>query len=301
MSVQNGGELRVAGLQRAAEWRGKGRWLDFWERLTKRPMNLVVVATVLGLLFLAAFGGFLAPYDPLGVDMPAKLHAPSLQHLMGTDDLGRDILSRIMAGAQISVQAMLVIISVAVFVGITLGSVAGFYGGKVDEAIMRFTDMFLAFPALILAMAIAAALGPNLQNAMVAVAMVWWPWYARLVRGQVLSIKEEQYIEAAKAIGASKPRIMFRHILPNYLGPVTVQASMDMGAALVTTASLSFIGLGAQPPTPEWGSMIGISRRYFLNAWWYSTFPGIAIFATVLVFNNLGEVIQDLRTKRIIK
>lgn len=301
MSVQNGRELRAVGLQKAVEWKGKSRGRDFWERLTKRPTNLVVVAAVFGLLFLAVFGSLFVPYNPLGVDMPAKLHAPSLQHLMGTDDLGRDILSRIMAGARISVQAMLVIISVAVAIGITLGSVAGFYGGKVDEALMRFTDMFLAFPALILAMAIAAALGPNLQNAMVAVAMVWWPWYARLVRGQVLSIKEEQYVEAAKSIGASKLRIMFRHILPNYLAPVTVQASMDMGAALVTTASLSFIGLGAQPPMAEWGSMIGISRRYFLNSWWYSTFPGIAIFATVLVFNNLGEVVQDLRTKRIIK
>lgn len=301
MGVQNGGELQAISPLATAQWKGKSRGRDFYERLTKRPTNIVVIIGVLILLFLAAFGEYLAPYDPLGVEMTKKLSAPSMEHLMGTDDLGRDIFSRILAGARISVQAMVVIISVAVATGIALGSVAGFYGGRIDEAIMRVTDMFLAFPALILAMAIAAALGPNLQNAMVAVAMVWWPWYARLVRGLVLSIKEEQYVEAARAVGASKLRIMFRHILPNYLGPISVQASMDMGAALVTTASLSFIGLGAQPPTAEWGSMIGISRRYLLNAWWYSTFPGLAIFTTVLAFNSLGEVIEDLRTKRIVK
>jgi peptide/nickel transport system permease protein len=176
--------------------------------------------------------------------------------------------------------------------------ISGFFGGKVDEALMRITEVFLAFPPLILALAIVAALGPGLVNAMLAISLVWWPWYARMVRGLVLSAKEQQYVLAARSIGVRNAGIMFRHILPNCLMPILVQASMDMGSALVTTAGLSFIGLGAQAPTPEWGAMVGVGRRYLLSAWWLSTFPGLAIFVAILGLNFLSDALQDLLWRR---
>ena len=225
------------------------------------------------MIVLTFFGRQLAPYDPLEINIAEKLSPPSSLHWMGTDDMGRDVLSRIMTGTRLSAQTVLVIIFSCLLIGILVGTPSGYYGGKIDEALMRITDVFLAFPPLILALAIVAALGPSLTNAMLAISLVWWPWYARMVRGQVLSVKEEQYIEAARSTGASDIRIMFKHILPNCLLPVLVQASMDMGSALVMTAGLSFMGLGAQAPTPEWGAMIGIGRRYLLTAWWLPTFP----------------------------
>jgi peptide/nickel transport system permease protein len=245
-------------------------------------------------VFLAVvlLGTELAPVDPLKPEMRARLQGPSAAHLMGTDPLGRDVFSRVLVGARLSVQSVVVIIATAVGLGTIVGAIAGYVGGWVDDVIMRITDLFLAFPALVLALAIAGALGPSLTNAMLAVSVVWWPWYARLVRGQVLAIKEEPYVEAARAAGAHDARILGRHILPNFLSPVIVQATLDMGAALVTTASLSFIGMGAQPPSPEWGAMLSDGRAFFLNAWWLSAFPGVAIFVTVLLFNAIGRRLQ---------
>ena len=260
----------------------------------QKPLLIFSLIIVLGVIILAFFGEKLAPYDPLAVNIPAKLKPPSLAHLMGTDDMGRDLLSRIMAGARLSAETVAVIMSSCVLIGILIGTPSGYFGGALDEALMRITEIFLAFPPLILALAIVAALGPSLVNAMLAISAVWWPWYARMVRGQVLSVKKEQYVEAARSIGASDLRIMFRHILPNCLLPVLVQASMDMGSALVTTAGLSFIGLGAQAPTPEWGALIGVGRRYLLSAWWLSTFPGLAIFITILGLNTLSDTLQDI-------
>jgi len=266
--------------------------------LKRKPVLVFSLVVVLGLIILTFLGEQLAPYDPLAIDLPAKLQAPDLAHLMGTDDMGRDVLSRIMAGTRLSTETIVVIMTSSLLVGIAIGTLAGYLGGRIDDALMRLTEIFLAFPALILALAIVAALGPSLLNAMLAISAVWWPWYARMVRGQVLSVKENQYVEAARAVGATHVRIVTRHILPNCLMPIIIQASMDMGSALVTTAGLSFIGLGAQAPTPEWGAMVGVGRRYLLSAWWMSTYPGLAIFVTILGLNLVGDSLQDILWSR---
>jgi len=267
--------------------------------LERRPILIFSLIVILGLVIFTFFGELLAPYDPLGVDLRSKLEPPDLAHPMGTDDMGRDVLSRVMAGTRLSTITIVVIMTSCLVVGILVGTLAGYIGGRVDEALMRITEIFLAFPPLILALAIVAALGPSLVNAMLAISVVWWPWYARMVRGQVLAVKQNQYVEAAQAIGVSDARIMLRHVLPNCLMPVIIQASMDMGSALVTTAGLSFIGLGAQAPTPEWGAMVGTGRRYLLTAWWVSTFPGLAIFVTILGLNLLGDALQDILWSRV--
>jgi peptide/nickel transport system permease protein len=208
---------------------------------------------------------------------------------MGTDNLGRDLLSRVIAGAGLALQSSLVIICSAIVIGTILGLVSGFYGGVVDEILMRITDVFIAFPGLVLALAISAALGPSLIHAMIAISAVWWPGYARLIRGQVLTLKQREFVYATRALGASDFRIMFNHILPNILVPLVIQITLDLGPAMVTSSSLSFIGMGAQPPAPEWGSMVNQGRKYLLDYWWISTFPGAAIFFTVMIFNELGE------------
>ena len=262
--------------------------------LRRRLGILFSLIVVLGMVILAIFCEHLAPYDPLEVNLAVKLQPPGLMHPMGTDDMGRDILSRIIAGARLSVMTITVVISTSLLIGILIGSMAGYFGGYIDETLMLVTDIFLAFPGLILALAIVAALGPNLVNAMLAISLVWWPWYARMVRGQVLSVKQNLYVDAARVCGFSHVRILYGHILPNCLMPVIIQASLDMGAVLVTTAGLSFIGLGAQAPTPEWGAIIGIGRRYMLTAWWFSVFPGVAIFDSIQSLNLLGEFLQDI-------
>jgi peptide/nickel transport system permease protein len=264
----------------------------------RNPLLFFPTIIVLGLLVLTFFGERLAPYDPFAINIPEKLHPPGLSHLMGTDEMGRDVLSRVMAGTRYSTETVLVIMSSCLFIGILIGTISGYFGGRVDEALMRITEIFLAFPPLILALAIVAALGPGLLNAMLAISLVWWPWYARMVRGLVLSVKDQQYVVAARSIGVKDMRIMFRHILPNCILPVLVQASMDMGSALVTTAGLSFIGLGAQAPMPEWGALVGVGRRYLLSAWWLSTFPGLAIFFAILGLNFLSDALQDILWSR---
>jgi len=248
---------------------------------------------VLALLLVAVFGGVLAPSDPLRIVPREKLLPPSPAHPFGTDDLGRDLLSRVMAGARISLIVGVLVLGIAMTVGVGLGLIAGYWGGWTDEAIMRTTDVFLSFPRLVLAIAIAATLGPGLYNAMVAVALSWWPWYTRLVRGQLLSLREQEFVLAVVSLGAERHRILLRHLLPNVATTVVIQASIDFGYAVLATAGLSFIGLGAQPPAPEWGSMIAQSRSYMIDAWWYPTFPGIAIFLAVLGFNLLGDAVRD--------
>lgn len=223
-----------------------------------------------------------------------KLLSPSFEHPFGTDELGRDVFKRVLLGTRISLNTALIAVGIALLIGVPLGAIAGYFGGFLDEFIMRITDVFLGFPPLLLAIAIAAFLGPNLQNAMLAIAIAWWPWYTRIVRGQAVSIKERQFVKAANAIGTPSMKIVFRHVLPNCVAPLIVQASMDIGGVILTIASLSFLGLGAQSPTPEWGLMVSTSRNYFLNAWWYSIFPGLAIFFTVLVFNLLGDGLREI-------
>jgi peptide/nickel transport system permease protein len=219
---------------------------------------------------------------------------PSIKHLFGTDELGRDIFSRVLYGTRISLPAAVLVVVLALIIGIPLGVIAGTYGGYVDELLMRITDMFLSFPPLLLAIAIAAILGPSLQNAILATMISWWPWYTRLTRGQAISIKEREFVMAARAIGASNFTIMWKHILPNCIAPVIVQASMDLGGVILTLSALSFLGLGAQPPTPEWGLMVNTSRNYILNAWWYGVFPSLSIFFTALSFNLLGDGLREI-------
>jgi len=267
--------------------------------LSRHPLALVGLVMIVILLAAAVFAPVIAGYDPYHIVPEERLAPPSSRHLFGTDDMGRDIFSRVVYGARLSLTAALVVLAIASSVGVLIGSIAGYWGGRVDEVLMRLTDMFLAFPAMILAMCIASALGPSLINAMIAISVVWWPWYARLIRGQILSLKNKEFVEAARALGASNTRILWKYILPNCTAPLIVQGTLDIGYAILTTASLSFIGVGAVPPTPEWGSMISIGRSYILVQWWYPTFPGLAIFFAVAGFNLLGDGLRDIFDPRL--
>jgi peptide/nickel transport system permease protein len=256
-------------------------------------LNLVAVMIVGLVVCVAVFGAWLAPYPPDRIDLAHRLLPPSLRHLFGTDDYGRDVFSRVLAGAWISLYVAGVILLVSVAVGTILGTIAGLVGGLVDEVIMRITDLFLAFPALILAAAIAATLGPSLTNTMLALSTVFWPWYARLVRGQVLSLREREFVLAARVAGAGTGTIVAKHLVRNVFPLVVVQASLDVGYAILFTSSLSFLGLGAQPPTPEWGAMMTDGRSFLQDYWWYPTAPGLALALTVVGFNLLGDGLRD--------
>ncbi|MBI5166648.1 MAG: ABC transporter permease subunit [candidate division NC10 bacterium] len=256
------------------------------------------MAIILGLVLIALVAPLLASHDPLRVDLPNRLRAPDREHPFGTDEVGRDIYSRVVYGTRISLQIGVGIIALAAMVGTLLGLTAGYLGGKADDFLMRAMDMILAFPSLVLALALTAALKPSLANAMFSIALVKIPVYARLARGQALVLKEQEYVLAARSLGAGLSRTLFRHILPNSLSPILVQASMGMGEAILIAASLSFIGLGAQPPTPEWGAMISTGRKYLMDQWWYPTFPGLAIALTVMGFNLFGDGLRDLLDPR---
>jgi peptide/nickel transport system permease protein len=240
------------------------------------------------------FAPLIAPYDPTAMNFLDKLQGPSLNHLMGTNDLGQDIFSQVLFGARTSLMVGVVVISLAIMIGVPIGLLAGFFGGRLDTVLMRISDVFLAFPPLLLPIAITAALGTGLFNAMVALAVSWFPWYSRIVRGAVMRVNSELYISAARAMGVSSPRIMLRHALPNSMTPIIVQGSMDFGYSILAAASLSFIGIGAQPPTPEWGLMAAMSRTRFIDDWWTVTFPGLAIFVTVLAVNLVGDGVRDI-------
>jgi len=257
------------------------------------PLNIVALALIAVFAMCALFAPLLAPYDPLVQDLGSRLRPPSPEHWLGTDSLGRDIASRILYGARISLVIGMVVVASAGVFGTFVGLVAGYAGGLVDEALMRLTEVFLAFPALILAMAIAGALGPSLTNAIIAIAAVTWAVYARLTRGQILSLRRREFVEAARAIGASRVRIVWRHLLPNVLAPLMIQASFDLGSSIIAAAGLSFIGFGAQPPTPEWGVMISEGRNYISTQPWLSLFPGLAILLAVGSFNLLGDGLRD--------
>lgn len=268
--------------------------------IRRNPLSFIGITILLILILLAIFAPIIAPYpgDIIETHASERLQAPSWKHLMGTDDLGRDILSRIIFGTRASLKIAIIVLLIAASIGIILGSIAG-YIDAVDDLIMRITDMFLSFPSLLLAMAIAAALGPSITNVMIAIAITWWPWYARLVRGQILSLKEQPFILAAKALGLSRKRIIFRHLLPNSFGAILIAMSMDAGFVILTAAGLGFIGLGAQPPTPEWGLMISTGRSFMPQFWWYATFPGIAIMITVFAFNLIGDALRDIMDPRL--
>jgi peptide/nickel transport system permease protein len=263
-------------------------------RLRRNVGACVGLSILFGVLLVALLADFLMPYDPLRPAPIRAFQAPSWAHLFGTDDIGRDVFSRVVAGSRISFQVAFMVLAVASAMGIVIGSVAGYFGGVVDEAAMRVADVFFAFPHFLLAMAIVAALGPGIINAMLAIAIVYWPRYARLVRGSILSVKNQTYVEAARAVGSSNLRVMRRHILPNCMAPLMVQATMDAGLAILTTASLSFIGLGAVPPMAEWGAMVAQGRTFVTSAWWIPTFPGLAISITVAGYMFLGDGLRDL-------
>lgn len=272
---------------------------------------MIGLIIILIIVFIALFAPLLALEHPTYVEVSTeqgtnrieerwdinfddKFIPPNSEHFFGTDDFGRDIYSMVIYGTQISLKICLMVVLSATIIGIFLGGIAGYFGGKIDEILMRITDVFLSIPYLILAIAVGAALGRSIENIMMALILVWWPQYARLLRGQVLSIRENQYVEAARSIGSSNWRILFRHIIPNSFAPLLVQITLDLGAVLLVAAGLSFIGLGAPPGTAEWGLMISSGRMHMFHSWWYVTFPGLAIVVTVLGFNLLGDGIRDI-------
>lgn len=269
----------------------------FAERSKYFVANNILFVTGLALfslvVFLAIFAPLIAPYDPSKISFSDKLVPPGWAHLMGTDELGRDIFSRVIYGARTSLVIGVTVLVFSMAIGVPIGLVSGYFGGRVDTVLMRVSDVFLAFPPLLLPIAITAALGAGLFNAMMALAISWFPWYARIMRGSVIGIKKELYIDSARAMGVGHLRIMFRHALPNASTPVIVQASMDFGYTILAAASLSFIGIGAKPPTIEWGLMVALSRSKFLDFWWTAAFPGLAIFIAVLAVNLVGDGIRD--------
>lgn len=261
-------------------------------------LGLVLVLVIVGL---ALVGPWIVPYPEhvIGqVNLANKLKPPSAANWFGTDEVGNDILTRIIAGARLSLLVGLGITFAAAAIGVPLGILAGTAGGRLRETIMRFTDLFLSVPGLVLAIALVAALGPGIGNAMIALILVWWPGYVRLAESKALAIREEPYIEAARVVGATRFRILWRHVLPNAISPLIVKMSMDIGQAILAVASLGFIGLGAKPPTPEWGAMISIARGYLPDYWWYAVFPGFFIYLSVLGFNLLGDGLRDILDPR---
>ena len=248
----------------------------------------------MGVAVLAAvIGPVVAPFDTASQDLPLRLTGPSLRHWFGLDELGRDILSRVLAGARISLLVGLVVVSISSAVGILVGAIAGYFGGRVDEALSRIIDVLLAFPGLLLAIAMVAVLGPSLSNVVIALSLIGWVGYARLVRGQVLRARELEFVQAARALGARTPRVLLRHVIPTALPAVSVQATLGMGGAILAEASLSFLGLGVQPPTPSWGTMLNYGRIHLLDAPHLTIFPGLAIAVLVLGFNFLGDGLRD--------
>jgi len=271
----------------------------FLYTLRRSTLAVVGVAIIVVFVFISVFGDYVAPYDPYELSLTETLMPPSLKHLFGTDEVGRDILSRVLVGAKYSLQISIVTVVIAVAIGAFLGSVAGWYGGRLEELLMRITDFVLAFPIFIFAMAVAAALGPSLQNVMFALSVSWWPYYARLIRSQVLTVRESQYVMAAKVMGAGNFFTLFRHIIPNSLSPILIAATLDIGWVITYAAGLRFIGFGAQPPSPEWGLMISSSRTYIQSAWWYPVFPGIIMVLVVIGFNFLGDGLRDAADPKI--
>jgi len=256
------------------------------------------------MILVAITAPWIAPYPDQGrgaSHVSERLQAPSRAHPFGTDPSGRDVLSRVIYGARIPLVIPAIVVAGVLLIGVPLGGIAGYFGGKVDEGIMRITDVFLAFPSLVMAMALVAFLGPSLRNVAIALVVTWWPWYTRLVRGMAISLRQRPYVLAARTMGVSRWAIIARHVLPNTIGPVIVQVTLDIGTVILEVAGLSFIGLGAQAPTADWGLMISDGRQYIFSEWWICTFAGIAIFLLVLSYNLIGDGLRDVldpRTKR---
>jgi peptide/nickel transport system permease protein len=268
-------------------------WVAARRRFGRSISGLAGAVVLLILVLAAIFSGVVSPYDPVKQDFRIEREPPSLAHPMGVDELGRDILSRVIWGARVSLQAGAMAATIALVIGSALGMLAAFYGGRADTLIMRSMDVLLAFPYLLLAIAVVAILGPGLLTAMIAIGIVHVPNYARIVRGSVLVVRSREYVEAATALGASDLRVMGVHVLPNVLAPIIVQVTLNVGSSIIDTAGLSFLGLGTQPPTPDWGNMLAAGRSELINAPWIATFPGLAILVTVLAFNLMGDALRD--------
>ena len=280
-----------AGMETAHE---DNRWRQFFRRVRRQKLMMLGLYIFAAITIVVLFPNFFATHDPLAIDVPNKQAPPSVEHWFGTDELGRDIYSRVIHGMRLSFTAGFVVVFGGMILGTGLGMIAGYAGNLADDVLMRLSDVFLAFPGLVMAMAFVTALGPGLRNAMLALIVIWWPQYARLARGMVLSVKHHEYIEGARAIGAGDVRILTRYILPNIFPTIFVKATLDLGLAILVTAALSFLGLGAQPPQPELGAMVTAGRSFLLTSWWYSTFPGLIIFIGVLATNLVGDGLRDV-------
>jgi peptide/nickel transport system permease protein len=291
-SIQAASESLDSSLPRASY----SEWRLIWRSFRQDRLALVGLAIVLVFTLGAVFAPILTPYPEQGRGEPnilEKFKPPNAVHLLGTDYLGRDVLARLLYGGRSSLSMGFLVVILAVVIGVPLGAVAGYLGGWVDELIMRTTDVFMAFPSLLLALAIASALGAGFTNTMIAIAVTWWPWYTRLVRSQVLSLRERFFVEAARSIGLPNYKIILTHLLPNVLTPVWVQATLDLGSAILISAALNFVGLGVQPPTADWGNMVSQGRLYFIDRPWFAGSAGLAIFLTVLAFNFIGDALRD--------
>jgi ABC-type dipeptide/oligopeptide/nickel transport system permease subunit len=273
--------------------KAESRWRSMWDILKENKAAMVGLAIILLLILIALFGRFIMPYNPNVGELSQSLQSPNTAHIMGTDEQGRDILSRIIDGTKVSLRVGIIAVAFALTIGTFLGSIAAYYGKAVDMVIMRIMDIMLAIPSLLLAIAFMTALGKGIDKAIIAIGFVTIPEYARIVRGCILSVKENDYVHAAKAIGNKDGAIIFKHILPNVLSPIIVRATLGISTAILETSALGFLGLGVQPPFAEWGSMLGSGRGYFFNAPYIVLFPGIAITITVLAFNLLGDGLRD--------
>ena len=265
----------------------------FWDRLRRNRMAMAGLVLVLGLFAVAVFAPWLAPYDPTQINLKEVLSPPSAAHLLGTDTLGRDVLSRVIYGARISLLVGFVAVGLATLIGVLVGALAGYYGGVVDAVLMRLVDLMLCFPTLFLILAVIAVLGPSIWNIMVVIGVTGWMGVARLVRAEFLSLREREFVVAARALGASDARLIWRHLLPNALTPVMVSATLGVAGAILTESALSFLGLGVQAPTPSWGNILTMGKDNLEIAWWLSVFPGLAILVTVMSYNLLGEGIRE--------
>ena len=269
------------------------RQREFWSRLRRNRMAMTGLALVLGLFVVSVGAPWLAPYDPLSINLQEVLMPPSPAHYLGTDTLGRDVLSRIIYGSRVSLKVGFVAVGLATLIGLFIGALAGYYGGWVDSALMRLVDLMLCFPAFFLILAVIAILEPSIWNIMAVIGLTSWMGVARLVRAEFLSLREREFVTAARALGAGDTRLILRHMLPNALAPVMVSATLGVAGAILTESALSFLGLGVQPPTPSWGNILTAGKDNIEIAWWLSVFPGLAILITVMSYNLLGEGIRE--------
>ena len=296
-------ESEPAALKGHNELSGKAAnpWVDRWNQVLKNRLAVLGLIILSLLALIAIFAEYVAPYDPLKMDLPNNLQAPSAEHWLGTDNLGRDVLSRVIYGSRISLIVGFIVQGIALTVGVFLGAISGYFGGVVDIIIQRLVDVVMAFPFLILCIAIVSLIGPSLINLMIVLGSVVWVGYARMVRGMVLSLKEEEYVLAAKVVGARSRRIIFRHLLPGTINVIIVQATFGIAEAILSASALSFLGMGAQPPTPEWGALLSDARQYLRHFPLMSIAPGVAIMLTVLAINFVGDALRDAFDPRVLK